>query len=568
MKDLESKDILLKELITYLSRGHYEIPDFQRKFEWDPNAIDDLMRSIFLDQYIGSLLLWEGGNNFDSLSCEPISGHKGANERTHIVLDGQQRLSAIYYAFFAPNELAPKKKHRSFHFIQIDRLMDEDYEGAFKHRSQAIPYELPKDQYENHCFPLSILGKGGMDMWLDEYGEQYRDYGKKFKQTIRDVLNNYKISYIELGQNLEIDKICAIFTKINSTGIKLDIFDLMNALLKPKGVLLKQEWQKVEKEDFKAVNFRHLNIYVLQVMSILLQNGSCSPKYLRNLVPKKPRPSLNDDKNCIDDSEEFMRHWKESVDAIKQALLLLSSGFGAIVPKFIPYPAILPVFAALNLTASRQPKYNQNKAFDKVRRWYWASVFTNRYGSAVATKTARDYKEVHAWMEGGPIPEAISNFPPIFANLRLREFNRQNAAIYNGVINLIVLEGAKDWFTGLDLIPGSVDDHHIVPKSWGKKHLDTEKEIDTILNRTPISPSTNRSAIGSSLPHEYLPELIARNGEVAVRGIFDSHLIPEDAFNILLTRNPFTPDDFREFIAARESAILSKIERLRINPGG
>lgn len=130
MKDLESQDIFFKDLITYLRRGHYEIPDFQRKFEWDPNAIDDLMRSIFLDHYIGSLLLWKGGDNFDSLSCEPISGHEGGKTRTHIVLDGQQRLSAIYYALFAPSNSAPKKKHRSFHFIHTDRFMDGDYEGA------------------------------------------------------------------------------------------------------------------------------------------------------------------------------------------------------------------------------------------------------------------------------------------------------------------------------------------------------------------------------------------------------------------------------------------------------
>ena len=567
MKDLESKDVLLKDLITYLSRGHYEIPDFQRKFEWDPNAIDDLVRSIFLDHYIGSLLLWKGGDNFDSLSCEPISGHEGENERTHIVLDGQQRLSAIYYALFAPPNPAPKKKHRSFHFIQIDRFMAEDYEGAFKHRSQTIPYELPNDQYENHCFPLSILGKGGMNRWLDGYEEQYREYGKKFGEAIHDVLENYKISYIELGQNLDIDKICAIFTKINSTGIKLDIFDLMNALLKPKGVLLKQQWQEVEKQDFKSVNFRHLNIYVLQVMSILLQNGSCSPKYLKYLVPKNPRRSLNDDKSCIHNSDEFMRRWKESVGSIKHALGLLSREYGSIIPKFIPYPAILPVFSALTMIAGKQPENTRPDAFDKVKRWYWASVFTNRYGSAVATKTARDYRDVCAWMVGGDIPEAISNFPPSFANLRLREFTRQNAAIYNGVINLIVLSGAKDWYTDLEPDPEDIDDHHIVPKSWGKRHLGSEKEIDTILNRTPLSSNTNRSVIGSRLPNEYLPKLMDEVGPDRVRRIFESHLIPQDAFDILLKR-PFTPEDFKDFTEARKRAIHSAIERLLINPGG
>ena len=41
-------------------KGRYVIPDFQREFEWKPWDIRELMRSIFLDYYIGSLLLLEG----------------------------------------------------------------------------------------------------------------------------------------------------------------------------------------------------------------------------------------------------------------------------------------------------------------------------------------------------------------------------------------------------------------------------------------------------------------------------------------------------------------------------
>ena len=80
------------------------IPDFQREFEWKPWDIRDLMRSIFLDYYIGSLLLWKGKKeNFDALACEKIYGYHGNGNAEHIVLDGQQRLTAIYYAFVAPD---------------------------------------------------------------------------------------------------------------------------------------------------------------------------------------------------------------------------------------------------------------------------------------------------------------------------------------------------------------------------------------------------------------------------------------------------------------------------------
>ncbi len=41
----------------WLREGRYVVPDFQREFEWQPWDIRDLVRSIFLDYFIGSLLL-------------------------------------------------------------------------------------------------------------------------------------------------------------------------------------------------------------------------------------------------------------------------------------------------------------------------------------------------------------------------------------------------------------------------------------------------------------------------------------------------------------------------------
>src|SRR5215468_4682508 len=57
------------------SDSRFVIPDFQREFERKPWDISELMRSIFLDYFIGSLLLWKGKkDNFESLACEAIYG--------------------------------------------------------------------------------------------------------------------------------------------------------------------------------------------------------------------------------------------------------------------------------------------------------------------------------------------------------------------------------------------------------------------------------------------------------------------------------------------------------------
>jgi uncharacterized protein DUF262 len=79
MRDAQKPDHRsLNTIIIHLREGRYVIPDFQREFEWKPWDIRDLLRSIFLDYYIGSLLLWKGTKeNFEALSCERIYGFRG-----------------------------------------------------------------------------------------------------------------------------------------------------------------------------------------------------------------------------------------------------------------------------------------------------------------------------------------------------------------------------------------------------------------------------------------------------------------------------------------------------------
>lgn len=126
----------------------------------------------------------------------------------------------------------------------------------------------------------------------------------------------------------------------------------------------------------------------------------------------------------------------------------------------------------------------------------------------------------------------------------------------------MILQGARDWTSGNVPQYGEVDDHHIIPASWGAEQLKGGL-VHTILNRTPLTSDTNRKVIRDRLPNEYLPELIEVNGENAVRGILESHFISQHAQNILV-REPFTTDDFDEFITERQRTIQEAIESLLI----
>ena len=597
MKDAQKPDhVSLNTLINRLKEGRFVIPDFQREFEWRPWDVRELMRSIFLDYYIGSLLLWKGKReNFTALSCEPVYGYDGNGSPEYIVLDGQQRLTAMYYAFLAPDLPLPNRSFRAFYFMRVDKFMGEEYDEAFhydwltKRWSKVLGDR--KAQYAEHLFPLSVVGSGGWDLpnWVQGYEQfwnekataasasgdtvadefsRHAENAKAFGEHLKGITEQYQISYIELDQDLGVDKVCDIFTQINSRGIRLDAFDLINALLKPKGLQLKHLWREAAPR-LEFVETDKMNVYILQVMSILRQ-AYCSPNYLYFLLPGQEKPVRDPDGTrrkeiLVPDTKDFEARWRVAVDALENAIKLLKhpQEFGAISSNYLPYVSILPVFAALQAHVKTLPAHRQLDAQRKIRHWYWASVFTNRYSGSVESTAARDFLDLKAWLDDvSAEPALILEFKTRFKNLELRKENKRGTSVYNGIFNLLVLQGARDWMTGNVPQHGDLDDHHIVPQSWGLKNL-SGKLVHTILNRTPLSADTNRNVIGKRLPNAYLPELIASNGEQAVRAILESHFISPAAQAILL-RDPFTSDDFEAFIAERQRTIQEAIENLLI----
>jgi hypothetical protein len=598
MKDAQKPDhVSLNTLINRIKEGRFVIPDFQREFEWGPADIRELMRSIFLDYYIGSLLLWKGKKeNFEALSCETVYGYTGDAQPEHIVLDGQQRLTAMHYAFLSPDLPLPSRTNRYFYFLHVDKFMAEEYDEAFDYdwrvrRWPAMLSNRPR-QYADHIFPLSVVGTGGWELgnWVQGYEQFWRDKALKaeaaadqnvheiaarhaenardFGEHLKGITEQYQISYVELDRDLEVDKVCDIFTQVNSRGIRLDVFDLMNALLKPKGLQLKKMWRDAAPK-LEFVETEKMNVYILQVMSILRQ-GYCSPKYLYFLLPGQTKPVRDPDGTrrkeiLVPSIPDFQERWDAAVSALGGAIKLLRhpQEFGAISSNYLPYVSILPVFAALQAQVKTLPANRQLDAQRKIRHWYWASVFTNRYSGSVESTSSRDFLDVTAWLDDDNAePALLLEFQMRFRNLELRKETKRGSSVYNGIFNLLVLQGARDWMTGNVPQHGDLDDHHIVPASWGTKNL-TGTLIHTILNRTPLTADTNRKVIQDQLPNAYLPALIAANGAKAVRAILESHFISPAAEAILL-RDPFTQEDFESFIGERQRTLQEAIEDLLI----
>jgi len=69
----------------------------------------------------------------DALSCESIYGYSGTGHPAYIVLDGQQRLTAMYYAFVAPKVKLPNRANRAIYYVKVNLFMNQEYDRVFSY---------------------------------------------------------------------------------------------------------------------------------------------------------------------------------------------------------------------------------------------------------------------------------------------------------------------------------------------------------------------------------------------------------------------------------------------------
>ena len=212
-------------VIDSLREGEFVVPNFQRDFEWGNDDIRELMRSIFNDFFIGTIFLWPGDDTWQELlGCEPISGSKSS--KSAMVLDGQQRLTAMYYAFFGhsdPTSDSSGLGNRWF-FIDIKKFFADSAEernSAFSSRNETLSDKdwfstltggvsstvadfFPYERAHGHLFPLRLLGAREDDSWLASYSRFWSNKKHQHDDHARHYQSDSE-SCLEEAEKLDID---------------------------------------------------------------------------------------------------------------------------------------------------------------------------------------------------------------------------------------------------------------------------------------------------------------------------------------------------------------------------
>src|SRR5256885_13208936 len=130
----------LKDLLGEIHSRTTVLPDFQRDFVWEPNATQELIVSIANNYPAGSLLRVRDPQCF--FACREFEGAPALNGHKHtfLVLDGQQRLTSLYQAFYGVGE------HR--YYLNLRKLLDGgDFEEAIFHVRAATNWVKARENF-------------------------------------------------------------------------------------------------------------------------------------------------------------------------------------------------------------------------------------------------------------------------------------------------------------------------------------------------------------------------------------------------------------------------------------
>lgn len=354
-RDPKPEIMRLEELAILVKNGEIKLPKFQRPFVWKSPDMLMLLDSIYKGYPIGSLLLW---NSSQRLKSERnIAGLTVDDDYTlyptNYLLDGQQRLTTLCGALFWDGI-----DINSIWNIHFDLESEQFVHGKNVDMTFSFPLNklIDTTEFIKQCMRFAPLEKNKL----------YTERSEKLLRAIKD----YKVAVVKIG-DMSIEEVAPIFERINSTGRKLTIVDLMMAATWSNGFDLSAEisniLQLVQNEDFNGLN-----------ESIILRSIAASADLGINKEDIQKLRNL--------DSNELKSASTLSTKATLSAVKFLSNYLKVKDSSFLPYSLFFTYLVEFFRIA---PNPNE-RMLKEIQSWFWYTSVTLHFGGASTGDIARD----------------------------------------------------------------------------------------------------------------------------------------------------------------------------------
>lgn len=498
----EPKIERITNLVNRIQNGDIKIPKFQRGFVWDESQILKLLESIYQGYPIGSLLFW--------LSEQAMKSEKNVGgfdlpqtpEKypRNYVLDGQQRLTTIYGVLNWPDRNSLHKLNVYFDLEQRSFFHFNGVNGDKK-------------------IPMSILFKTSDFLKFRTKLAEFPNANQLQESVdiLYEVFREYLIPVVTIKEKT-VEEVCPIFERINSTGTKLNIFDLMVAATWSDDFDLNEKVSQL-RESTKLKDFEDIdNSVFLKFMSSI--NGLGAKRdgvfKLRNLK-----------------STELDNLGQKVKISVERAIDFLSTDLLVPSDAFLPYENQLVVFAYF-FSKQLHPNPDQLSA---LRRWFWQTGFSERYRGAVEGILEQDLSAVDNFLKGDS--DAMNVKVSLVENDIIKRQFWKNSAFSKTFVVMLANNIPKNITNGevIDIrialsTFNNKEFHHIFPKDFLKKLGIPPERRNAIANICMLSAAQNKQ-VSNDPPSLYLIKSFNALGNDA-NIVFESNLISKRAWQPIL----------------------------------
>lgn len=547
----------LKDLLSDIDCGKLRLPSFQRDYKWTAPKVKKLLDSIQCDHPAGTLLFLAVDYNNPLIPDKSFENTTEAKQNANVeylVLDGQQRLTSCYCAFY---NLGNKS-----YFLDYKKLMEYDKGNEV----EELEFEELIVDKRHMDFPDQMLDKGLMPLSYIKDAKAMRELLKPYKDSIRkneekedvydfldgrlgdyvDTIFEYEFPVVILPKEMTLDAVCKVFQTINSTGLKLSAFDICVAKFMRQSIDLKSMVDDAKRNSYAKIVLDDDETLVLQAIALL--SGK---------TPKRNKLADNLDGNDI------LSYWDRVINGISMTMQLLDD-FGAGTRKnlsLLPYKPMIPLIAAVlvdrnydNLRVDARAKIEQ-----KIKEFFYYSAITSRYSEGTDNKLKEDYYYVLKWLVSEQVPAMVSQ--GILWNTNKYIGSTKKSAFGKAVLCLINSQNPRDFYENKNVGVGentvSSQIHHIFPEAEYK--LRVGESINSVFNYTFLTNEAN-NFISDKATDNYLNEIISMRqiSTTTLKEILSKHIIDEECYDYM------KQERYEEFLKQRAECVRKKLIQIGI----
>ena len=518
------------DLISEIQKGQIKIPKFQRDFVWSIDKTAKLLDSILKGYPIGTFILWETNErlndikNIGNLQLPAIPD----DIKVQYVLDGQQRITSLYAAFLGASiQKEGEKKITDYGSIFVDLEGDID-----NNDEQIIVSEKPESK--------NISLKNLLNSKYSDLRESYSNDDIDKIQEYKETFTSYDFSTVVLRKE-DIDSAIEVFTRINTGGQTLTLFEIMSAKTydEEQKFDMQDRFQKLLKELEVSKYETISSTVILNVLGLILsKNKECKRKVVLQL-----------------DKQSIIDIWDDVISALKESIDYFRSVYRIPVSTLLPYDALLVPFSYFFYYQKEKPKGEQIKY---LQEFFWRISLSYRYSSSTESKLAQDIKRIDQILNGErPNYDELKVFLSSPRDLIDTSFSA-GSSYCKAVLCLLAYSEPKDFQDNGKVIldnswlkmANSKNYHHFFPKSYLRKQgIGNE---NSIVNITLVGADLNKRKIRAKAPSIYIQDFLDENDDL--HKSIKSHLIDNiDDFGI-------HSDDYSVFLEKRATSIFNALK--------